>query len=676
MAKQRQQQQQQQQAGANPSASPSLSALAFSLVSFLLFGQGSGSTETFSPLFLPPPSFCVPDASSTPAPTPGSSSSQPINPIGGGGQSGPPRNQQQQSSNPLSQFTPDQVAQLRMQMHQYKLQGKNFPVPPAIQQALMAQAAGSAATATDKKDAGGGGGGSGVVGERLGGELTRRVIEGVADVQHQAESRQQQQQQQQQSSGSTSTSTPVNRKFSSGITELDSALGSSSTPTTMEGPTHPLSNLAKHPATNPFSASKQQRLLMPSLLPSGLDPYLALEERNRFVQTRIDWRIAELETLDAMVGHDASGAEPVEGLSNLFTQPTADAKLRALIELKGLQLVDKQRHLRETALRSLDEAGALTNDRSIQKKVKKHALRDARKTEELERKQRTEREKKVKQKQNDYVDGICRHGRELVKASAVHADKGKKLGRMVLNYHVTTEKEEQKRVERISKERLRALKADDEEAYMALLDTAKDTRITHLLRQTDAFLDSLAQAVVAQQNDDVHAHGAYEAAFESESGPADESMFGAVNMVDEVGEETAGGAGAGQKDKVDYYAVAHRISEKVTAQPSILIGGTLKEYQIKGLQWMVSLYNNRLNGILADEMVRALPPSFSFSFSSRRLWSLTPFPFMLRGLASAGSREDDPDAFAHHVPDREEAAAGPVPRHRPSIDHHQLDARV
>jgi SNF2 family DNA or RNA helicase len=28
----------------------------------------------------------------------------------------------------------------------------------------------------------------------------------------------------------------------------------------------------------------------------------------------------------------------------------------------------------------------------------------------------------------------------------------------------------------------------------------------------------------------------------------------------------------------------------------------LKEYQIKGLQWMISLYNNNLNGILADEM--------------------------------------------------------------------------
>ena len=31
-------------------------------------------------------------------------------------------------------------------------------------------------------------------------------------------------------------------------------------------------------------------------------------------------------------------------------------------------------------------------------------------------------------------------------------------------------------------------------------------------------------------------------------------------------------------------------------------GTALREYQMVGLQWLVSLYNNRLNGILADEM--------------------------------------------------------------------------
>ncbi|KAJ1403522.1 SNF2-related, N-terminal domain [Sesbania bispinosa] len=40
----------------------------------------------------------------------------------------------------------------------------------------------------------------------------------------------------------------------------------------------------------------------------------------------------------------------------------------------------------------------------------------------------------------------------------------------------------------------------------------------------------------------------------------------------------------------------------VIRQPSLLRAGTLRDYQLVGLQWMLSLYNNKLNGILADEM--------------------------------------------------------------------------
>lgn len=32
--------------------------------------------------------------------------------------------------------------------------------------------------------------------------------------------------------------------------------------------------------------------------------------------------------------------------------------------------------------------------------------------------------------------------------------------------------------------------------------------------------------------------------------------------------------------------------------------GTLRDYQIRGLNWMISLYENGINGILADEMVK------------------------------------------------------------------------
>ena len=50
-----------------------------------------------------------------------------------------------------------------------------------------------------------------------------------------------------------------------------------------------------------------------------------------------------------------------------------------------------------------------------------------------------------------------------------------------------------------------------------------------------------------------------------------------------------------------YTRSAHKTREEIS-QPHMLTGGTLKDYQLAGVEWMVSLYNNGLNGVLADEM--------------------------------------------------------------------------
>jgi len=41
---------------------------------------------------------------------------------------------------------------------------------------------------------------------------------------------------------------------------------------------------------------------------------------------------------------------------------------------------------------------------------------------------------------------------------------------------------------------------------------------------------------------------------------------------------------------------------KLEKQPDNLVGGTLRDYQIEGLNWLYKLYQANLNGILADEM--------------------------------------------------------------------------
>ncbi|KAI9290204.1 SNF2 family N-terminal domain-containing protein [Umbelopsis sp. AD052] len=340
-------------------------------------------------------------------------------------------------------------------------------------------------------------------------------------------------------------------------------------------------SLLKAPISSYAHASRQQRLLIPALTPIGMDSDELIIERERRVKARVHYRIQELESLPNNLSNDLP--DKITALESDIKDAGkngSSVKLRAIIELKALRLLEKQKKLRDDIIKGMTKATTLATsvDRSGYRRMKKQSLREARMTEKLERQQRVDREAREKQKHLDYLQTICNHGRELINVHRTHQAKQNRLGRAVLQLHAHIEKEEQKRAERISKERIRALKADDEEAYMKLIDEAKDTRLTHLLRQTGAFLESLTRAVVDQQNDPIHSDDI-----------EDEEVDEDLQYEDESGK------------KVDYYQIAHKIKERVV-QPSMLVGGTLKDYQLKGLQWMVSLYNNHLNGILADEM--------------------------------------------------------------------------
>lgn len=335
---------------------------------------------------------------------------------------------------------------------------------------------------------------------------------------------------------------------------------------------------ASIPAAISFAdhSQRSKRLRIPSLMPTGVDIDQIREERERLIYNRVQTRRAELAAVAANIGSwDTSKGDMASADDKL--------KLKTLIEFKKLSLLQKQRDFRRDIQQDLFTYNnlAMTANRAQHRRMKKQSLREARITDKLEKQQRDARETKEKKKQSDYFTSIVQHGND-VRANA-NAQRGRvqKLGRMMVSHHQHMEREEQKRIERTAKQRLQALKANDEETYMKLLGQAKDSRISHLLKQTDGFLSQLAASVRQQQRTAAERYGD-EDIYEEEAG--------------EGSEDEDGGR------KVDYYAVAHRIKEDVTMQPSLLVGGTLKEYQLKGLQWMISLYNNNLNGILADEM--------------------------------------------------------------------------
>ncbi|KAG5519873.1 hypothetical protein PMAC_000150 [Pneumocystis sp. 'macacae'] len=428
-------------------------------------------------------------------------------------------------------FTPEQLTTLRNQILAFKLISKNLPVPTNIQQAIFVKKPPSSVLPQ--------------------GELEwlmrqeRRESEAIVK--------------------ERTLEAPMISEDEGILTLLDSShVESSGLP--LLGPS--LSTVHQE--------RLRQRVLIPSMMPSGIDPKKLYHERKLAIENRIANRISELERLPSTLEdiYVTNMRKKTHSFKDLNTSNRL--KLKALIELKSLRLLDKQRMLRDEIIYSMTQFNTLTasSERAAFRRMKKRSLKECRLTEALERQHRTNREQIQKQKQVSYLQGICSHGYDVIQKQKTLQAKIFKLGRSVLAYHSYIEKEESRRLERTAKQRLQALKADDEEAYLKLLDQAKDTRITHLLKQTNAYLDSLAQAVKVQQNE-----------FGSEEHDLLEDK--------ENGEDDK---------KADYYNVAHKIKEAIIEQPSLLLGGNLKEYQLKGLQWMVSLYNNRLNGILADEM--------------------------------------------------------------------------
>jgi ATP-dependent helicase STH1/SNF2 len=332
---------------------------------------------------------------------------------------------------------------------------------------------------------------------------------------------------------------------------------------------------------------RKNRPYLATIMPQGVDIDAVQQsmqemrkEREIILYNRLSARKAELEKLNANIGSwDTSKTDTPED--------DGKVKLALVIEQKKLNLLEKQRKLRRDIAQQMIHADnlAMTANRTIYRRLKKQSMREARLTEKLEKQQRDARETKEKRKHHEFIDAIRKHRTELQEAGMAQRQRLQKLGRTMVTTHQNIEKEEQKRIERTAKQRLQALKANDEETYLKLLGQAKDTRITHLLKQTDGFLKQLASSVKAQQRTSIDRYQLENNVSEDEESAA------------ESGEEEQPG-----KKRVDYYEIAHRNKESVTKQASILVGGTLKDYQIKGLQWMVSLYNNNLNGILADEM--------------------------------------------------------------------------
>ncbi|XP_073841834.1 ATP-dependent helicase brm [Musca autumnalis] len=433
----------------------------------------------------------------------------------------------------------------------------------------------------------------------------------------------------------------------------------------------PPQGVPKHGAPPPQQPMPKPNRITTVAKPQGLDPIVLLQERENRIASRIALRMQELQRLPA-------------------TMPE-DLRLQAAIELRALRVLNFQRQLRTEIVQCTRRDTTLETAVNIKayKRTKRQGLREARATEKLEKQQKLEAERKRRQKHQEFLAAVLQHGKDFKEYHRNNKAQLARINKAIMNYHANAEREQKKEQERIEKERMRRLMAEDEEGYRKLIDQKKDKRLAFLLSQTDEYISNLTQMVKQHKDDqmrkkeeehkrllqykkdllmsgeymtiddnciaaDLHVtvvetatgkkltgeegpmlknlakwleqnpgwdwcdddeevkeeERAKEEAANKETTNADGSKKTGIEEDDHRSEEEV--KALIQKVKVEddeyrteeqtYYSIAHTIHEKVTEQASILVNGKLKEYQIKGLEWLVSLYNNNLNGILADEM--------------------------------------------------------------------------
>jgi len=228
---------------------------------------------------------------------------------------------------------------------------------------------------------------------------------------------------------------------------------------------------------------------------------------------------------------------------------------------------------KKESVESSPTCASLLLDPAFHKRVKLQPRREAKSLEKNLRKERSQLADTLVKRHRDLTKHVLTIRDDFFRHHRLKRVDLSRLARAARDHVAAAEKKKEKEADLAEKDRIAALRSNDMKAYTKLLDDTRNDRLKFLLDKTGECMDQITNLLKEHQDDD------------DEGGAAAAAAAAAVDSAE-------GSA---------YYASAHVRNEEVK-QPSILNGGKLKEYQIGGLQWLVSLYNNKLNGILADEM--------------------------------------------------------------------------
>lgn len=368
-----------------------------------------------------------------------------------------------------------------------------------------------------------------------------------------------------------------------------------------------------------------------SASPPQLPPGVLLSIRDRLVDQELKERVNHI------------GATEAE-LWTRFRERNPELEM----ERRQLSLLALQRRIRLSVLGAMPAAA-----------VAQKTFRSKREI-EFEHKKREKQLRAVKLKEGKeqrrirkaFLSAVTAHSRDFL---VWHREKRRVIKRnadAVLRELEEREKRKAAELKLAEKERLAALKENNEEEYIRLLKKAKNERLLTLIRQTDAYMTNIGEMLkneqrkreiqkaahagmgigigvgAASRNGAAQRGNAWDFRRQRTNGDTENQTSDAITPATFTDSSVTPSSSSSSSSSTSsirlersvsfsstddaaydsmlssrqkYYQIAHAVEEQVN-QPTTMIAGPLRSYQLAGLQWMVSLYNNQLNGILADEM--------------------------------------------------------------------------
>ena len=273
-------------------------------------------------------------------------------------------------------------------------------------------------------------------------------------------------------------------------------------------------------------------------------------------------------------------------------------------ELKILKIYPLQKKLRKEILTPLVSENDRSNtinlmdsllfkmplDRKFYKKPVQQFLKKEKFNDKFEQQLRCGYDMRKKAKQKQFINQVLEAQKAFMEMKKEKLNKLKKRVNMCKNSIENLEIKDKKERDRKERERIQYLKQNNMEEYLKMLNDAKDSRLKEFMNQTDQFIDEIKGKINIQKE------------IIKDTKKTSDDMEIKEKEKEEKDKEEKGNEEKKDKTGANYYQTAHCKQEEIEDQPKMLKYGKLKSYQIKGLQWLVSLYVNNLNGILADEM--------------------------------------------------------------------------